>query len=135
MSSTHIPLLSRRHCKLSSHCYFFFQAEDGIRDADVTGVQTCALPISVGTAAGGAATGARGTSGGFGRGSSSGFGRTGTGSSYPGSTGMGTSPFGSGVNPQATAQPGAGSSFSDRLRNIINKAAVSGEIQVLGQTK
>src|SRR5690554_5152356 len=25
--------------------YFFFQAEDGIRDADVTGVQTCALPI------------------------------------------------------------------------------------------
>src|SRR3989442_12323941 len=27
--------------------FFFFQAEDGIRDADVTGVQTCALPISV----------------------------------------------------------------------------------------
>src|SRR3989442_6050573 len=27
-------------------CVFFFQAEDGIRDADVTGVQTCALPIS-----------------------------------------------------------------------------------------
>src|SRR6266498_2838232 len=26
-------------------CSFFFQAEDGIRDADVTGVQTCALPI------------------------------------------------------------------------------------------
>src|SRR5690554_5885473 len=26
---------------------FFFQAEDGIRDADVTGVQTCALPISI----------------------------------------------------------------------------------------
>src|SRR5207245_3975292 len=25
----------------------FFQAEDGIRDATVTGVQTCALPISV----------------------------------------------------------------------------------------
>src|SRR6266540_6462534 len=25
---------------------FFFQAEDGIRDRDVTGVQTCALPIS-----------------------------------------------------------------------------------------
>src|SRR5207245_5434248 len=24
---------------------FFFQAEDGIRDATVTGVQTCALPI------------------------------------------------------------------------------------------
>src|SRR3712207_9099381 len=29
-------------------CYvFFFQAEDGIRDIGVTGVQTCALPISV----------------------------------------------------------------------------------------
>src|SRR5438552_18975164 len=26
--------------------YFFFQAEDGIRDDLVTGVQTCALPIS-----------------------------------------------------------------------------------------
>src|SRR5690554_1184144 len=26
---------------------FFFQAEDGIRDADVTGVQTCALPIYI----------------------------------------------------------------------------------------
>src|SRR5574343_291260 len=27
--------------------FFFFQAEDGIRDRDVTGVQTCALPISL----------------------------------------------------------------------------------------
>src|SRR5438876_128653 len=26
-------------------CFFFFQAEDGIRDGRVTGVQTCALPI------------------------------------------------------------------------------------------
>src|SRR5207253_8513076 len=26
-------------------CVFFFQAEDGIRDGHVTGVQTCALPI------------------------------------------------------------------------------------------
>src|SRR5256885_3397711 len=26
-------------------CFFFFQAEDGIRDYKVTGVQTCALPI------------------------------------------------------------------------------------------
>src|SRR5689334_23814952 len=43
--------------KLSSVCFyqacfhvvcifFFFQAEDGIRDGTVTGVQTCALPIS-----------------------------------------------------------------------------------------
>ncbi len=85
---------------------------------------------TVGTAAGGAARGSAGRG-------TSGFGRTGTGlgSSY-GNTGLGASPYGSTVNPQATTQPGAtGSSFSDRLRNIINKAAVSGEIQVLGQTK
>src|SRR2546429_454604 len=31
----------------SAHAiFFFFQAEDGIRDVAVTGVQTCALPIS-----------------------------------------------------------------------------------------
>src|SRR5438132_7657794 len=42
----------RRECSCSdvSPCYcvlfFFFQAEDGIRDHCVTGVQTCALPIS-----------------------------------------------------------------------------------------
>src|SRR5207249_8082252 len=34
---------SRTVCLFSS---FFFQAEDGIRDRNVTGVQTCALPIS-----------------------------------------------------------------------------------------
>ena len=28
--------------------FFFFQAEDGIRDVAVTGVQTCALPIYTG---------------------------------------------------------------------------------------
>ena len=28
--------------------FFFFQAEDGIRDVAVTGVQTCALPIYMG---------------------------------------------------------------------------------------
>src|SRR5438874_8628737 len=32
------------------HSCFFFQAEDGIRDLYVTGVQTCALPISSATA-------------------------------------------------------------------------------------
>src|SRR5437016_9165067 len=31
---------------LSIIFFFFFQAEDGIRDWSVTGVQTCALPIS-----------------------------------------------------------------------------------------
>src|SRR2546430_5241138 len=30
-------------------CRFFFQAEDGIRDLTVTGVQTCALPICFAT--------------------------------------------------------------------------------------
>src|SRR2546427_7522587 len=29
-----------------AYVFFFFQAEDGIRDLTVTGVQTCALPIS-----------------------------------------------------------------------------------------
>src|SRR2546430_4921703 len=31
---------------ISTIRFFFFQAEDGIRDLTVTGVQTCALPIS-----------------------------------------------------------------------------------------
>src|SRR5256885_5432750 len=31
---------------LDQRVFFFFQAEDGIRDYKVTGVQTCALPIS-----------------------------------------------------------------------------------------
>src|SRR5437763_14059790 len=30
---------------MSASMIFFFQAEDGIRDTSVTGVQTCALPI------------------------------------------------------------------------------------------
>src|SRR5256885_10427058 len=34
-------------CDLGDACFFFFQAEDGIRDYKVTGVQTCALPIYV----------------------------------------------------------------------------------------
>src|SRR6266496_5779835 len=37
--------------KIVSFFFFFFQAEDGIRDLYVTGVQTCALPISAGTCA------------------------------------------------------------------------------------
>src|SRR5256886_317210 len=40
------PALRRSRCLL----LFFFQAEDGIRDLTVTGVQTCALPISPSTA-------------------------------------------------------------------------------------
>src|SRR5256885_11781897 len=41
-----IELVSVRVCR----CRFFFQAEDGIRDYKVTGVQTCALPILAGAA-------------------------------------------------------------------------------------
>src|SRR5271157_686108 len=48
----HSPLRSLKEEPLSSYKRkdpsafgFFFQAEDGIRYADVTGVQTCALPI------------------------------------------------------------------------------------------
>src|SRR5699024_12169498 len=32
---------------ITVRCNFFFQAEDGIRDRNVTGVQTCALPILI----------------------------------------------------------------------------------------
>src|SRR5438067_7680860 len=39
--------------------FFFFQAEDGIRDRNVTGVQTCALPISYVKAVNGAPIGPR----------------------------------------------------------------------------
>src|SRR5215213_312353 len=39
-----MPLFSIRDI-FDNSIYFFFQAEDGIRDWSVTGVQTCALPI------------------------------------------------------------------------------------------
>src|SRR5260370_15921951 len=39
-----LALLSGAGLALITKC-FFFQAEDGIRDSSVTGVQTCALPI------------------------------------------------------------------------------------------
>src|SRR5258708_21699180 len=41
----------RKSCNVSCALlgFFFFQAEDGIRDDLVTGVQTCALPISQAT--------------------------------------------------------------------------------------
>src|SRR3712207_4464444 len=38
----------RRGAVIVLTLFFFFQAEDGIRDIGVTGVQTCALPIFVG---------------------------------------------------------------------------------------
>src|SRR5437667_5504243 len=43
MSCPFLPIFNY----LTLFFFFFFQAEDGIRDRDVTGVQTCALPISL----------------------------------------------------------------------------------------
>src|SRR5437764_1060346 len=43
-ASSRLLLLISKHLILC--IYFFFQAEDGIRGTSVTGVQTCALPIS-----------------------------------------------------------------------------------------
>src|SRR5690606_39722055 len=43
------PIITKYVCTMitfTSITFFFFQAEDGIRDFHVTGVQTCALPIS-----------------------------------------------------------------------------------------
>src|SRR5439155_16465028 len=37
--------VTRRPGRVTGGGVFFFQAEDGIRDGHVTGVQTCALPI------------------------------------------------------------------------------------------
>src|SRR5256885_2326259 len=44
MDATRDELSADAHSRL--YVIFFFQAEDGIRDYKVTGVQTCALPIS-----------------------------------------------------------------------------------------
>src|SRR5699024_11395574 len=41
-SVRHTWLIHKSYCSVNG---FFFQAEDGIRDRNVTGVQTCALPI------------------------------------------------------------------------------------------
>src|SRR5256885_7840183 len=42
-----IPMHQKNfYCMARRNFLFFFQAEDGIRDYKVTGVQTCALPIS-----------------------------------------------------------------------------------------
>ena len=50
-ASTHSIVRAHVASLPSSQCctvfsFFFFQAADGIRDRDVTGVHTCALPIS-----------------------------------------------------------------------------------------
>src|SRR5439155_6264603 len=46
-STPFIPLTNTLCLSTFSSFFFFFQAEDGIRDGHVTGVQTCALPILV----------------------------------------------------------------------------------------
>src|SRR2546426_3593729 len=43
--TTNVSLLSLYALLDCLYFFFFFQAEDGIRDYKVTGVQTCALPI------------------------------------------------------------------------------------------
>src|SRR3989441_6970147 len=51
-SCLHRPARASVECTGRMRCwrviFFFFQAEDGIRDKLVTGVQTCALPICTG---------------------------------------------------------------------------------------
>src|SRR2546430_6781701 len=44
-----MPALDMDKQEMYSNAFFFFQAEDGIRDLTVTGVQTCALPILAGS--------------------------------------------------------------------------------------
>src|SRR6266496_2185781 len=77
---------------------FFFQAEDGIRDLYVTGVQTCALPISGGQGPGAAP----------GSGGGNGTGQGGSGTGAIGSGG-GTTLSG-GTDPAPTPSQGGGSS-------------------------
>lgn len=97
---------------------------------------------SVGAGGGGsgaASTGTRGvqrTVGGMGGMGGSSYNRGGYGGGgYGGYTPYAApaAPFGTSASAPATAAPGT--SFTDRLRNIINKASSSGEISVLGQTK
>src|SRR3989475_9356217 len=47
MPSSSASSSSMCSAELGSVVFFFFQAEDGIRDLTVTGVQTCALPIFI----------------------------------------------------------------------------------------
>ena len=85
--------------------------------------------VGTGGAAGKTTTSTRSATG-------SGFNRTGTGTGGTGYPGMNPgSPFGAQGTTTPGAAPGAGSSFTDRLQNIIKRASVSGEIIVLGQTK
>src|SRR3712207_7637024 len=83
--------------------FFFFQAEDGIRDIGVTGVQTCALPIWV-TAGGGLLAGCGGDD------DNGGSGSTGT---TTGSGGTSTTPT---TGAAGTVAPGATTVRSEERR-------------------
>ena len=87
---------------------------------------------SLSSGGGGASTGGGGTTSKRST-RTSGMNRPGGMGGYPGQTtpGMGMQPGAVGTTP--AGQPG--SSFSDRLRNIISRASATGEIQVIGQTK
>jgi general secretion pathway protein D len=95
---------------------------------------------SLSTGGGGTTVGGSSTTGprpSIGTGSRPGYNRGGGTMGYPGGT---TQPGMNPLNPSGaattTGAPGAaGTSFSDRLNRIIQRASVTGDIQVLGQTK
>ena len=53
---------------------------------------------------------------------------------YPGQPGQPNQPMATPGSP-ATGTPSAGGTFSDRLRNIIQRASASGDLEIIGQTK
>jgi general secretion pathway protein D len=72
---------------------------------------------------------------GYGGGSGSRYGGSGYGGGYGGGY---VTPYGAQITPGATqpgTTPGSSSSFTDRLRNIINRASTQTELTILGQTK
>src|SRR5216684_5597026 len=81
--------------------FFFFQAEDGIRDVAVTGVQTCALPISTG----GTGIGFSGSSTGGGRGGSRGSGGLPGGFGFPGRPLIGAFLVAGALRPEQAPRP------------------------------
>ncbi len=94
----------------------------------------------LGTGGGGATVGGSGASGSR-AGTGSSFGRSGSSSSSSGRSGFGSSYPGQMNNPMGMntgmggTTPGASGSFSDRLQQIIKRASVTGEINVIGETK
>ncbi len=111
-----------------------------IKYAQATDIASALNSLSTGggggTSVGGGGGSSRSSRGGLSRGGGmggTGMGGTGMGG-YPGQQGMPgtTTPLGAAG---ATRTGATGSSFSQRLQNIIQRASSTGEIQVLGQTK